>query len=607
MRKLFIFCLFVLSLFTLSASSNPDYLRPAVAMEEKKNSADTATRYVRPATLMEKKDDEGAASPLYVRPASPMRREETETETTQYIRPASLLTEESPAPEAEESDSGYLRPASMEKKEASEDSYYQLPPERQTSTQDSVYEEASFIEEEYEDTTPALDDYRPYSFSVSGYTFSGYTDYGYLSIYLESYILDNLNSFILFEKKYGDGDSLQALLSINDYELALSFDPALNGKYLLPLLEIEIEKYMNPPEESVIITEEKAETENKEEALAASLEEVSEAIAAEEAEVTAVKEDQKAASESAAAAVKDDDAADAEDVFLFCRQFSYRGIKAGMEVYSAHTSLTLPEGTTDEDIAAAEEILRSIYPVETAGVKYSVRGDTVTLCYPEQTESFLLAAYDALEGIARESLDIISSNSVRDRVATESPAPEEERASAVSAPVPESSETTTASSQTTTAASQTASSSPSPVVPERMATTGTAEADWTLSFSARGGILAIFQNNNKKGIGLSAGLTADYTYSDFSLFGSVDMIIGSPFFITADIGIRASKAVLPSSPFRVGVSAGLSFVPVIDKKVSLYAGIFTSLRIYNVDVFCELRRGLGGYTYFSIFGSYKFK
>lgn len=693
MKKLLVFCLFILSLFTLSASSGPDYIRPAVAMEEKESPSDVTTRYVRPATPMERKDEEALSSPLYVRPSTTMGREETET--VQYIRPASPEAEESASSEVKESTADYVRPASMEKKETSENSSYQRLPGRETMPQNSVYEGAVLPEDEYaqpQETTPARDDYRPYSFSVSGCSFSGYTDYGYLSMYLDSYILDNLDAFILFEKKYGDEGILKASLLLNDYELSLSFDPALNGKYLLPLLEIEIAKYMNPSENV---------SEDKEEALHASLDEAP-AAAAEDAvkgdDVPYTGEENPEVETAAQEGAERDNTEEAEDKLLFSRTFSYRGINAEAEVYGTHTTLTLPEGTTDGDIEAAGEILRIIYPEEAAGVTYSTEGDTVTLYYPKQSKSFLLAAYDVLESIAEDAIDILYSNAAARKGAetedkllfsrkfsyegikaeadvysthTTLTLPEGTTAGDVLAvreilvsvyPAETSDVTYNLSGDTVTlhypeqteefllasydtlestirglidslspnerdvnasvqekgsevAVSSSwsrpseAVSSPSPVTGplQSIAEGETAASSWVLSFSARGGILGIFQGNTEKGAGLSAGLAADYTYSDFSIFGSLDMVIGLPFFITADIGLRASRAFFDGSPFRVGVSAGLSFVPVLDNKISLYAGIFTSLRIYNVDVFCELRRGLGGYTHFAIYGSYKFK
>ncbi len=692
MKKLLFFCLFILSLFTLSASSGPDYIRPAVTMEEKESPSDVTTRYVRPATPMERKDEEAASSPLYVRPSTPMGREETET--VQYIRPASPEAEESAPSEVKESTADYVRPASMEKKETSENSSCQRLPEGETTPQNSIYEDDALPKDEYaqpQETTPARDDYRPYSFSVSGCIFSGYTDYGYLSMYLDSYILDNLDAFILFEKKYGDEDILKASLILNDYELSLSFDPALNGKYLLPLLEIEIAKYMNPENVS----------KDKEEALHASLDEAP-AAAAEDAvkgdDIPYTGEENPEVETAALEGAERDNTEEAEDKLLFSRTFSYRGINAEAEVYGTHTTLTLPEGTTDGDISEAAVILRSLYPSETSDVTYTIAGGTVTLYYPEQTEEFLLTSFDTLENTARDAIDILYSNAAArkgaetedkllfsrefsyegikaeaevysthttltlpegttagdvlavreilvsvypaetsdvtynlygDTVTLHYPEQTEEFLLAsydtlestirgiidslspnerdVNASVPEK-ESEVAVSSSWSRPSE-AVSSPSPVTGslQNIAEGETAASSWVLSFSARGGILGIFQGNTEKGIGLSAGLDVDYAYSDFSVFGSIDMVIGSPFFITADIGLKVSRAFFDGFPFRVGVSAGLSFVPVLDNKISLYAGIFTSLRIYNVDVFCELRRGLGGYTYFGLFGSYRFK
>ena len=697
MKKLLVFCLFILSFFTLSASSGPDYIRPAVTMQEKESSADATTRYIRPATAMETKEEENATSPLYVRPATVIETEKSETETTEYIRPAFPQREVSsdavvPSSEVKESTQGYVKPASAGNNEESGESVassYLSLPVKESTQQDSSYAEDRYARPQ--ETGAVKDDYRPYSFSVSGRTFSGYTDYGYLDIYLDSFILDNLDSFILFEKKNGNGFAPGASLSLNDYALFLSFDPSINGKYLLPLLEIEIAKYMNPSENV---------SEDKEEGLQTSLEEAPAAVAEDAAggdDLPYTGEENPEVETAAPEGAERDNIKEAEDKLLFSRKFSYRGIHAEAEVYGTHTTLTLPEGTTDGDISEGAAILRSLYPSETSHVTYTIAGGTVTLYYPEQTEEFLLASSDTLENTARDAIDILYSNAAARKgaetedkllfsrvfsykgikagaevysthttltlpegtTAGDAPAVREILVSVypaetsvvtytlsgdtitlhypeqteefllfsydslestiraiidslspnernVNASVPEKASEAAVSSSGSRPSE--AVSSPSPVTAplQSIAEEETAASSWVLSFSARGGILAILQNNNAKGAGFSAGLAADYTYSDFSIFGSVDMVAGSPFFVTADIGIRASKAI-PASPFRVGVSAGLSLVPVLDNKITLYAGIFTSFRIYDVDVFCELRRGLGGYTHFSIYGSYKFK
>ncbi len=160
MRKLFVICLFALSLLSLYARS-VSYIRPSVPMEEKEETKAENTGYVRPATPMEKKEENASESKGYIRPATPMEKtEKTEEESTGYVRRISEKKTDTTAGSMMEAS-----PSTQENTASGEENSYSTP-----------------ITEEVKPQT--AEDFRPYIFVAGEHIFSGFTDYGYISIYL---------------------------------------------------------------------------------------------------------------------------------------------------------------------------------------------------------------------------------------------------------------------------------------------------------------------------------------------------------------------------------------------------------------------------------------
>ena len=84
--------------------------------------------------------------------------------------------------------------------------------------------------------------------------------------------------------------------------------------------------------------------------------------------------------------------------------FTYRGITSNIIAYSDNASITLPEGTTKEDVAECAVMLLKAYP-EAAAVTYSVADGTVYLTYPSQSDEFITLAVSALESEAEWYID----------------------------------------------------------------------------------------------------------------------------------------------------------------------------------------------------------
>ncbi len=86
--------------------------------------------------------------------------------------------------------------------------------------------------------------------------------------------------------------------------------------------------------------------------------------------------------------------------------FTYRGITSNIVAYSDNASITLPEGTTEKDVAECAAMLLRAYP-EAAAVTYEVADGTVYLTYPEQSDEFITLAVSALESEAEWYIDSI--------------------------------------------------------------------------------------------------------------------------------------------------------------------------------------------------------
>ena len=92
---------------------------------------------------------------------------------------------------------------------------------------------------------------------------------------------------------------------------------------------------------------------------------------------------------------------------LFSTLFSYRGVTSEVNAYSDHAALTVPEGVSEEDIAACAVMLVAAYP-EASAVTYSVADGIVSLYYPEQSEEYIEGAYALLETEAKWLIDYLN-------------------------------------------------------------------------------------------------------------------------------------------------------------------------------------------------------
>ena len=92
---------------------------------------------------------------------------------------------------------------------------------------------------------------------------------------------------------------------------------------------------------------------------------------------------------------------------LFSTLFSYRGVTSEINAYGDHATLTIPEGVSDEDIAACAAMLVAAYP-EASAVTYSSADGVVELYYPEQSADFIEGAYAVLETEAEWLIDYLN-------------------------------------------------------------------------------------------------------------------------------------------------------------------------------------------------------
>jgi hypothetical protein len=95
-----------------------------------------------------------------------------------------------------------------------------------------------------------------------------------------------------------------------------------------------------------------------------------------------------------------------EEVPVFSTIFTYRGITSNVVAYSDHATLTIPEGTTEADIASCAAMLVEAYP-EASLVQYKVADGTLTLYYPAQSDDLILVACSTLESEAKYLIDAV--------------------------------------------------------------------------------------------------------------------------------------------------------------------------------------------------------
>lgn len=84
--------------------------------------------------------------------------------------------------------------------------------------------------------------------------------------------------------------------------------------------------------------------------------------------------------------------------------FSYRGIEARLTAYTDKAEITIPAGTTEEDISEAAALLLKAYP-ELGVVTYSVSDGVVSLEYPGEKEEDVIWFAGVLENEAKWYID----------------------------------------------------------------------------------------------------------------------------------------------------------------------------------------------------------
>ncbi len=85
-----------------------------------------------------------------------------------------------------------------------------------------------------------------------------------------------------------------------------------------------------------------------------------------------------------------------DDVPLIEKTFSYKGIEAEFYVFSTFARITLPFGTTDDDIALCVSLLNSAYPEETQYITYKKVEDSIVLLYPRCGKEYLSNILDII-------------------------------------------------------------------------------------------------------------------------------------------------------------------------------------------------------------------
>ena len=99
--------------------------------------------------------------------------------------------------------------------------------------------------------------------------------------------------------------------------------------------------------------------------------------------------------------------------------FDYRGVHAEFSVYPKYAVLTLPEGTTEDDVTAIAQMLCLAYPAESAQVKYVLDGNVLTLYYPQQNAEYVTAAINQLAQEARTLIDSLYASQAKTEEKTE--------------------------------------------------------------------------------------------------------------------------------------------------------------------------------------------
>lgn len=108
--------------------------------------------------------------------------------------------------------------------------------------------------------------------------------------------------------------------------------------------------------------------------------------------------------------------------------YSYNGYSSYLEIADTYTTLTVPEGVSDEDVAAVAAMISETYPDESSLITYSIAGGTLTLYYPRQTREYIDSIVPFVEAEAMTLLDMYPVASEEETVVEEAPVAAEETA-----------------------------------------------------------------------------------------------------------------------------------------------------------------------------------
>lgn len=95
-----------------------------------------------------------------------------------------------------------------------------------------------------------------------------------------------------------------------------------------------------------------------------------------------------------------------EDVIYYSFPYSYGGYSSDIVIADTYTSLIIPEGVSDEDIAAVAALICEKYPAEASLITYTISDGTLTLYYPEQTRDYIDSIITFVEAEAKALLDM---------------------------------------------------------------------------------------------------------------------------------------------------------------------------------------------------------
>jgi len=118
-------------------------------------------------------------------------------------------------------------------------------------------------------------------------------------------------------------------------------------------------------------------------------------------EETAVEESSEVADEE-----PEEEEAAPEAVIFYSFPYSYNGYSSYLVIADTYTTLTVPEGVSDDDIASVAAMISESYPDEASLISYSIAGGTLTLCYPRQTRDYIDSIVPFVEAQAKTLLDM---------------------------------------------------------------------------------------------------------------------------------------------------------------------------------------------------------